>query len=62
MRIVYDDMLEFSEVVIRCHETRREDKCEYCPLYDRCEIDDPENRRIQVGEMKNEQRERVTRK
>ena len=51
MKIVYDDMYEFSEVVIRCNDTVRKNKCQYCPFYDRCQIDLPDNRHIQCGEI-----------
>ena len=51
MKIIYDDMYEFSEVVIRCNDTVRKGKCSYCPFYDRCAIDAPENRHIQCGEI-----------
>ena len=49
MRIIYDDMYEFSQVVIRCNDTVRKSKCGYCPFYDNCQIDDAENRHIQCG-------------
>lgn len=51
MKIIYDDMYEFSQVVIRCNDTVRKNKCEYCPFFDRCDICDPENRHIQCGEL-----------
>lgn len=51
MKIIYDDLLEFSGIVIRCNETWKEDKCEYCPLYDSCEIAQPEKRAIQCGKV-----------
>ena len=43
MKIIYDDLAEFVEVRFRCHKTREKGKCEYCPFYDRCRIDDVEN-------------------
>ncbi|MBQ1933792.1 MAG: AAA family ATPase, partial [Clostridia bacterium] len=46
MRITYDDMFEFSEIVIRCNDTVRKGKCSYCPFFDRCEI-----RKTYVGAM-----------
>lgn len=49
MRIIYDNLVEFSEVAIRCHQTEIEDKCMYCPFYDRCKIDEVENRSIMCG-------------
>lgn len=51
MKIVYDDMFEFSEIVIRCNDTVRKGKCSYCPFFDRCKINEPENRHIQCGEI-----------
>ena len=51
MKIVYDDLFEFSECVIRCTDTVRKGKCTYCPFYTRCEVNEPENRHIQCGEL-----------
>ena len=51
MKITYDDMFEFSEIVIRCNDTVRKGKCSYCPFFDRCQINEPENRHIQCGEI-----------
>ena len=51
MKIIYDDLYEFSEIVIRCDDTARKGKCSYCPFFDRCKIDEPENRHIQCGEL-----------
>ena len=51
MKITYDDMFEFSEIVTRCNDTVRKGKCSYCPFFDRCKIDEPENRHIQCGEI-----------
>ena len=43
MKIVYDDLAEFVEVRQRCHETRKSNRCRYCPFYDRCDVGDVEN-------------------
>ena len=43
MKIVYDDLVEFVEVIIRCRQTRKCGKCGYCPFADRCQICDEEN-------------------
>ena len=43
MRITYDDLNEFSEIRIRCENTRKKSMCKYCPFYDRCDVDDNEN-------------------
>ena len=51
MKITYGDLFEFSEIVIRCNDTARQGKCSYCPFFDRCQIDQPENRHIQCGEI-----------
>ena len=51
MKIIYDDMYEFSEAVIRCNDTARKGKCSYCPFFDRCQINQPEERHIQCGEI-----------
>ena len=51
MKITYDDLFEFSEIIIRCNETARKGKCSYCPFFDRCQIDQPVNRHIQCGEI-----------
>ena len=51
MKIIYDDLFEFSEIVIRCNDTASKRKCSYCPFFDRCIIDNPENRHIQFGEL-----------
>lgn len=53
MRIIYDDMFEFSEIVIRCYDTVKRGKCSYCPFFDRCSKDIPEERHIQFGEINN---------
>lgn len=51
MRIVYDDVVEFSEVVIRCYRTAQKEKCIWCPFYNRCRIDDFGNRHILCAEI-----------
>lgn len=51
MRIIYDDLYEFSQAVVRCNDTAKKSKCSYCPFYDRCQIDSPEYRHIQCGEI-----------
>lgn len=51
MKIIYDDLFEFSEIAIRCNDTARKGKCSYCPFFDRCKIDEPENRHVQCGEL-----------
>lgn len=51
MRIIYDDLFEFSEIAIRCNDTARKRKCSYCPFFDRCQIDQPDCRHVQCGEI-----------
>lgn len=51
MKIIYEDMFEFSEIVIRCNDTVRKGKCSYCPFFDHCQIDQPMSRHIQCGEI-----------
>ncbi len=51
MRIIYDDLNEFAEVLLRCSETVKKGKCSHCPFYDRCTIDDKENRHIMCGKI-----------
>jgi hypothetical protein len=51
MRIIYDDLNEFAEVVIRCTDTVRKGKCSYCPFFDRCDIEDKDNRHIVCAEI-----------
>lgn len=46
MKIIYDDLSEFAEVRLRCENTRKKSMCKYCPLYDRCEINDERYLRI----------------
>jgi uncharacterized protein (UPF0305 family) len=43
MRIVFDDLTEFTEVRFRCEFTRKKSMCHYCPFYDRCLTDDDES-------------------
>ena len=42
MTIIYDDLVEFTRVRLRCENTRNKNMCKYCPFYDRCRIDDDE--------------------
>lgn len=51
MKIIYDNLVEFSEIVLRCTNTAEKGMCKYCPFYDRCQIDDRQNRHIQCGEL-----------
>lgn len=51
MRIVYDDLVEFAEVRIRCENTRKKSMCKYCPFYDGCKIDDSYNLSTMCGEI-----------
>lgn len=51
MKIIYDDLVEFSKVVVRCTNTAEKGMCKYCPFYDRCQIDDLQNRHVQFGEL-----------
>lgn len=46
MKIIYDDLAEFAEVRLRCEKTRHQGLCDYCPFYDRCQMDDSENLHI----------------
>ena len=43
MKIVYDDLTEFSEVRLRCENTRNNSMCKYCPFFDRCQVAEDEN-------------------
>ena len=43
MKIIYDDLTEFTEVRLRCEDARKKKMCKYCPFYNRCQIDDDEN-------------------
>lgn len=51
MRIIYDDLVEFAEVRLRCEYTRKKSMCKYCPFFNRCEVDDDENLHVMVGEI-----------
>lgn len=51
MKIIYDDLGEFAEVRLRCEFTRKKSMCNYCPLYDRCRIDENENLRTMRCEI-----------
>ena len=51
MRIIYDDIVELAEVAIRCEKTVSKGKCMWCPFYDRCQINEFENRHILCGEI-----------
>ena len=51
MKIVYDDIAELADVVIRCEKTAEKGKCMWCPFYDRCKIDEFENRHILCAEI-----------
>lgn len=51
MRIIYDDLNEFAEIAIRCNDTAKKGKCQYCPFFDRCDVTDKDNRHIMFGEI-----------
>ena len=51
MRIIYDDLNEFAEVIVRCTDTVRKGKCSYCPFFDRCDVADKDNRHIVCAEI-----------
>lgn len=51
MRIIYDDLIEFAEVVIRCEKTADKGKCMWCPFYDSCQVCEFENRHILCAEI-----------
>ena len=51
MRIIYDDLVEFAEVRLRCENTRNKLMCKYCPFFNRCTVDDDENLHVMVGEI-----------
>ena len=51
MRIIYDDLKEFAECVIRCNDTVRKGKCSYFPFFDRCNVADEDNRHIMCAEI-----------
>ena len=44
-------------VIKRCNDTVRKNKCSYCPFYDRCQVDNPEWRHIQCGEVNQPRKE-----
>lgn len=56
MKIVYDDIVELAEVVIRCEKTVENGECERCPFYDRCQMDRLESRHILFAEIEPPQR------
>ena len=51
MRIIYDDIVEFAEVMIRCVKTADKGKCMWCPFFDRCQIDQFDLRHVLCGEI-----------
>lgn len=51
MRIIYDDLVEAAEIAIRCNNTVMEDKCIWCPFYNRCMVDSLETRCVLCGEV-----------
>ena len=51
MRIIYDDLVEFAEVRLRCEYTRNKLMCKYCPFFNRCLVDDDENLHVMCGEI-----------
>lgn len=51
MKIIYDDLPEFAEVRLRCENTRKKARSEYCPFYDRCEINDDRYLHIMICEI-----------
>lgn len=51
MRIIYDDLVEFAEVRLRCEYTRNKSMCKYCPFFDRCLVGDDENLHVMCGEI-----------
>ena len=52
MKIIYDDLVEFAQVRLRCETTRNKSMCQYCPFFDRCQVDDDENLHVVCGEIK----------
>lgn len=52
MRIIYDDLIEFSEILIQCNETVKKGMCHHCSFYNRCEICNCEDRSILRGKIK----------
>ena len=59
MRIIYDDLSEFAEVVVRCTNTVIKGKCNYCPFYDRCNVADKDDRYIMCGEIERRENEKI---
>lgn len=55
MRIIYDDAAELAQAAIRCEKTAIKGKCMWCPFYDRCQIEDFENRHILCAEIEQPQ-------
>ena len=51
MKIIYDNLVEFSKIRIRCEQTRKEAMCSCCPFYDNCQIDDEVNLHIMHCEI-----------
>lgn len=51
MRIIYDDIVEAAEVVIRCNATENKGKCMWCPFYDRCAMYSLETRSVTCGDI-----------
>ena len=51
MRITYDDLNEFAEVVIRCNNTAEKGKCSWCPFFDRCDVASKDERVIMFGDI-----------
>lgn len=51
MKIVYDDLVEFAEIVLRCSNTVKNGRCMWCPFFDRCEVDDFATRHVMHGEV-----------
>ena len=51
MRIIYDDIAELAEIVIRCEKTADKGECMWCPFYDRCQVDSLESRHTLCAEV-----------
>lgn len=51
MRVIYDDVVEFAKVAIRCEKTVSKGRCMWCPFYDYCHGYDFENRNILCAEI-----------
>ena len=51
MRVTYDSVFELAQAAIRCNNTAEKGKCEYCPFYDGCTIDEQENRSTLCAEI-----------